>query len=329
MSDLSYFFRFPHDAAIRYAKEPDFLTFKGRLFIYGLDFRDLRALHHFCHVIKTRFSHLDALVNNAAQTVRRGPGYYAHLLPGETEDVPLHILDIVSVVDVFKSGGEIKFLEQEGGMDCGLVNDVQSLAKKSAVVHAPAMMSQAELIPSDKGGGDAQYPTGFLDRDDQQLDMQRENSWTLSLSQITTVEMVECTAINTFAPFILCNELVGLMRQSGRKDRFIVNVSAMEGQFYRRKTHDHPHTNMAKAAFNMLTRTSAGGLMQEGIYMTSVDTGWITDEKPVDQWDARAAPPPLDEVDAAMRIIDPILEGVKGGELKWGVFLKNYFPTRW
>jgi NAD(P)-dependent dehydrogenase (short-subunit alcohol dehydrogenase family) len=262
------------------------------------------------------------------------------MIPCESEDVDKRILDVISVIDVVKNGGETRFLEQDGGKDSGLVNEVQSLANVGInSMSASAGMSQVELIASDGKGGEAQYPTGFLDRDDQQLDMQRENSWTLSLSQITTVEMVECTAINTFAPFILCNELVGMMRLSERKDRFIVNVSAMEGQFYRRKTHDHPHTNMAKAAFNMLTRTSAGGLMQENIFMTSVDTGWITDEKPVDQWDQRQAPPPLgmglgrlicvDEVDAAMRIIDPILEGVNGGELKWGVFLKNYFPTRW
>ena len=61
---------------------------------------------------------------------------------------------------------------------------------------------------------------------------------------------------------------------------FIVNVSAMEGKFYRHKTANHPHTNMAKAALNMMTRTCAEALSAEGINMNSVDTGWINDEKP-------------------------------------------------
>lgn len=48
------------------------------------------------------------------------------------------------------------------------------------------------------------------------------------------------------------------MLQSPAEDRYIVNVSAMEGQFYRKnKSSKHPHTNMAKAALNMMTRTCA------------------------------------------------------------------------
>ncbi len=55
--------------------------------------------------------------------------------------------------------------------------------------------------------------------------------------------------------------------------RFIVNVSSMEGKFYRRKLATHPHTNMAKAALNMMTRTSAADYQKNNIYMTAVDTG--------------------------------------------------------
>ena len=73
-----------------------------------------------------------------------------------------------------------------------------------------------------------------------------------------------------------------LMLRTPERDKHIVNVSAVEGQFYRKfKTTRHPHTNMAKAALNMMTRTSATDYAADGIHMNSVDTGWVTDEDPV------------------------------------------------
>lgn len=196
-------------------------------------------------------------------TFYRGPGYYAHLLPGERSPVPEEILNVVSVVDVYKFGNNVKFLEQETASTT-LENDCMSLSTASSASHTtpmPALLSQTKLIPSDENPNlEAQYPTGFLDRDDQQIDLQRNNSWTIALSEISTIEMVECTAINTFAPFILCNELVSMMRQVDASERrFIVNVSAMEGQFYRKKTHDHPHTN---STISRLTRFSGQGSLQ-------------------------------------------------------------------
>ncbi|KAI8616454.1 hypothetical protein BC830DRAFT_1161171 [Chytriomyces sp. MP71] len=161
------------------------------------------------------------------------------------------------------------------------------------------------------------------------------------MGQISTIEMMECHTINTFAPWVLVSELKSLMEASGPMDgiilpageffdKYIVNVSAMEGQFYRSKQKFHPHTNMAKASLNMMTWTAAKGFAEVGIFMTAVDTGWITDEQPQHLWEKRELqPPPLDEWDAAMRVIDPVLCGVRGEERVWGVFLKNYRPTRW
>ena len=55
----------------------------------------------------------------------------------------------------------------------------------------------------------------------------------------------------------------------------------MEGIFSRgTKTDRHPHTNMAKAALNMMTLTSARDYVRDGIHMNAVDTGWVTDEDP-------------------------------------------------
>jgi NAD(P)-dependent dehydrogenase (short-subunit alcohol dehydrogenase family) len=136
----------------------------------------------------------------------------------------------------------------------------------------------------------------------------------------------------------------------------------MEGKFYRFKTANHPHTNMAKAALNMMTKTCAPALAQEDrIFMTSVDTGWINDENPLERAAATAKASgfqtPIDEVDAAARILDPIFTGLEGhrssgkdeedvqDELQQqqqhkkkqkkvfvppsGVFLKDYHETEW
>jgi NAD(P)-dependent dehydrogenase (short-subunit alcohol dehydrogenase family) len=178
----------------------------------------------------------------------------------------------------------------------------------------------------------------LYDIDDQQVDLRQTNSWTMRLGEISTVEMIECHAINSFAPFVINSELKPMLMLSQsdpdyerrQKDgRYIVNVSAMEGQFYRHKTPFHPHTNMAKASMNMLTRTSAQDYILDGIYMNTVDTGWITDEAPVGV-SRMYTDTPLDEWDAAMRILDPVLMGVQDPEHRvFGMFLKNYVPTKW
>jgi NAD(P)-dependent dehydrogenase (short-subunit alcohol dehydrogenase family) len=111
----------------------------------------------------------------------------------------------------------------------------------------------------------------------------------------------------------------------------------MEGKFYRYKMPNHPHTNMAKAALNMMTRTSAEDLSKNyRIFMNAVDTGWINDENPLDRANKTAKTnlfqTPIDEIDAAARILDPIFTGVaagKEGEKMSGVFLKDYYTTEW
>jgi hypothetical protein len=67
--------------------------------------------------------------------------------------------------------------------------------------------------------------------------------------------------------------------------------------------------------------------------MNSVDTGWVTDEDPVDLARNKTAVhgfhPPLDVVDGAARICDPIFSGLASGHHVWGMFLKDYAPTDW
>jgi NAD(P)-dependent dehydrogenase (short-subunit alcohol dehydrogenase family) len=209
----------------------------------------------------------------------------------------------------------------------------------TGVSHSAAM-SQMVILPEDVGVSDSVLPPGLSDINGQQLDLRSTNSWLLKMEEVSTPEIMECMFINAIAPFVLNSRLKPLMafpNDDTRPDRFIINVSAMEGKFYRYKMPNHPHTNMAKAALNMMTRTSAEDLSKSHrIYMNAVDTGWINDENPLERANKTAETnlfqTPIDEIDAAARILDPIFTGIaagREGDKLYGKFLKDFKETEW
>lgn len=163
-------------------------------------------------------------------------------------------------------------------------------------------------------------------------DLSAANSWSARIGELDPAELLEVQLVNSVAPALLCDRLLPLLLASPRPRRYVVNVSAVEGRFaVRNKTGGHPHTNMAKAALNMLTRTSAAELAAQGVHMCSVDTGWITDENPAPRKARIAAVgtrTPLDVVDGAARVYDPVVRGEAGAPL-YGVFLKDYRVADW
>ena len=316
--------RFPRDAAERYARENDFADWSDRLQIYGLDLRHSPSVEAFAAALGRSEPRLDFMLHNACQTVRRPSGFYRHLMEGEL--APLH--ELPRGTSRLLEGYEALRSEASRTLTDG------ERASPALGIHAAPALSQVALAVEDLDASPALFPVGALDADLQQIDRRSINSWRLPLDQVGTVELLEVQLVNAIAPFLLNARLKALMTKERTDDKHIVNVSAMEGQFYRRfKTDKHPHTNMAKAALNMMTRTSAPDYARDGIFMNSVDTGWVTDEDPIHIAERKTREtgfqPPLDIVDGAARIVDPIFDGLNTGRHLWGQFLKDYRPTSW
>ena len=326
--------RFPVDSALRFSKEADFTEWGHRLKIHGLDLRHIPSVEIFCNFIEQKYERLDILINNAAQTVRRPAGFYAHLMQNEErplETLPKFAKDLL--VDHDSCLQELKVLTSGASPNQNMPVTWHG-PEPGIGLRASAKLSQIPYSFDNSLVTKEVFPEGELDADLQQVDLRKTNSWRLKLGEIETTEMIEVQLVNSVAPFVLCNRLSEIMKIDKTGKKHIINVSAMEGKFHRfYKESRHPHTNMAKAALNMLTHTASDDLAKHGIFINAVDTGWVTDEDPADLAKHKAEvhdfQPPLDIVDGAARVMDPLFDGINTGKHWCGKFLKDYRPIDW
>jgi NAD(P)-dependent dehydrogenase (short-subunit alcohol dehydrogenase family) len=316
-ADTTITTRFPRDAARRFASMADSDDWLHRLRIVGIDLRDPAQVVALADDVAAG-GPLDILVNNVAQTVRRSAAGYSLLARAEVAPLPAGPLPpIRTFAPVAVAAG----LPAPAGDAPARPHWTPTPAALSALALSAGSASP-QRIASERA----------IDAGGLVPDLDSVNSWSRHVQDVDPVELLEVQLCNQTAPFILVGRLRAALAASSARRTYIVNVSAIEGQFHRGyKGPGHPHTNMAKAALNMLTRTSAHEMLRDGILMTSVDTGWITDERPhptkmrlaEDGFHA-----PLDLVDGAARVYDPIVRGEAGEDLH-GCFLKDYDPAPW
>lgn len=284
--------RFPALAFEQFEKEHDFKDWENRLLVYGLDLRNINAIYEFIAFYRSKYGSLDILINNAAQTIKYEETYYLPIITKENR-----------LMTAYKEADRL-FANKTP-----VLNTINQLEYDS---------DQTTAIPVNRFG--------------QPIDTRDKNSWNTTLAEVPLHELIEVHLINQIAPYILIKELKDCFEKSMHQDKFIINVTSSEGNFnYTNKTKFHPHTNMTKAALNMMTLTSAKEFAERNIYMCAVDVGWVSTgaiEKLKEQQFLKGYIPPLDSVDGACRIFHPIIEGLKGNHI-FGVLLKNYKISDW
>jgi NAD(P)-dependent dehydrogenase (short-subunit alcohol dehydrogenase family) len=310
--------RFPHRAAQQYSREVDFDNWYDRLQIYPLDLRDLARVEAFTGYIDRTYSHLDIIINNAAQTIRRPPTYYRHLIKLESQ--PLAQLEPQLQTLIANPESIIEALD--------LTSQLMPIQASNLV----AGLSQIPMLPEDELDL-ALFPIDKYDREGNQMDLRSTNSWLLRDDEVSIVELLEVHVVNAIAPFVINSRLKGMMNRQPNIDRYIINVSSQEGRFEGvDKPWRHPHTNMAKAALNQMTRTCAKEYAKHQIFMNAVDPGWVSFQHPYSmssEMMARGTEPTFSTMDAAARICDPIWIGINTGKNHFGRLFKDYQIIDW
>lgn len=343
--------RWVHDAALRYSYESDFSDWAHRLHIDQLELSDLAEVERYCQYLETTFSHLDVLINNAAQTITRPAGWTDKM----------NVLEYNALLELSKPAEKLLSSKWMLAKGLDLIPERVRLlcdAAREKSLDAKISIAEESIVASSSGaGGIVALPQtrrvydpsngGWLvyDESGQPLDLSGVNSWSKRLAEVDLEEMSQTMAVNATAPFLLCSRLKhlllpqGLRRSAHDKVTYshIINVNALEGKFnVGKKSGGHPHTNMAKAALNMMTLTCARQYASEGILMNSVDTGWVTDMAPKgvgaqSRIHETFVGPPLDDLDGAARVLDPIFNHVSSGgrETHFGHFWKDYMKSNW
>jgi NAD(P)-dependent dehydrogenase (short-subunit alcohol dehydrogenase family) len=201
--------RFPTDAVRRFTAMPDSAQWLHRLTVVGLDLRDPAQVIALADRVAAR-GPLDVLINNAAQTVRRTPGSYAQLVAAERAALPPGPRP--EVVDL--GTGPVQLT---GGPDEHHSFDAHNLTALALTSGSASLDRVAAGTAIDAGG---LVP-----------DLDAVNSWTQRVDEVDALELLEVQLCNVTAPFVLVSRLRPALAASPARRTYVVNVSAMEGQF--------------------------------------------------------------------------------------------------
>ena len=405
--------RFPANALCRYQQEADYASWASNLHLLYADLCNPSEVTALAARIATLVPHVDIVINNAAQTVRRPLPYYANLNRIEAASQQR----LLQIAEETHTTFRIEAHPDVGRHPATLVEGAAAAAPTSAAAEGPDAAAAAAVAPAAvihaadlpaaplassaapvsaepihaatatfssassssssalsaspppaslpalnslvvQGAGRIElprnshtpfsvipsldhyttedsarlFPPGKVDttNDHEPLDLRASNSWSQKSEEVDPRELAEVLSTNAMAPFVLSNALKPLLLKSPHAHRFLILVSSMEGKLNRSKTDMHAHTNMAKAALNAFTRTVAAEWALERIYMNSVDTGWNSEERAVNDPRREANfETPLDCADGAARVLDPIFEAEEHNRIIFGQFLKDYTPTDW
>ena len=336
--------RFPKDTLFKYQKDPDYEKWKDNLIIYPIDFRIFESTIKLVKFINDNFPHVDILINNAAQTIRRTASYYKYLLPIETKNLNKDDDKKIIKNDYINLQKQLKQDESNNNPNSpsskkdeqnSLISLMGNKSKEYQEILPLSVIASQIRIMEEK----SQPHVTVMGGDGQPYDFSKgKNSWNFEFDEIPFQEFTEVQIINTWTPYYLCVKLKPLMMASPFSDKYIVNVTSVEGIFNHFKRSSHVHTNMAKAALNMFTRTCGSYLKDLGIYMTCVDTGWVSpmnemnsllDQNKKNSYENEFINVPLDELDGAMRVLHPIIEGIKNKNYLFGILLKDYIKSPW
>ena len=324
--------RFPKDALLKFKEDKEYEKWKNNLIIYPIDFRLFESTVKFVNYLLNTLPHLDILINNAAQTIRRPSSYYKYLLPIETQKFSEE-----EEAKIIKNdyNSYRKELNDDGKSNNNRNSLISIYNNNEQEVPLSVFASQMKIME------EKEQPDKILMSSDKQPHefTQGKNSWKLELDEVPFEEFMEVQIINAWTPYYLNCKLKPLMEKSPFKDKYIINVTAMEGVFNVFKKTTHPHTNMAKAALNMMTRTCGEYYKKFNIYMTAVDTGWVSSmgemnnlfsgKKNNNNFEEVFYNVPLDCLDGAMRVLQPLIEGVKNKKFLYGIILKDYKEYHW
>ncbi|MBK03631.1 MAG: short-chain dehydrogenase [Deltaproteobacteria bacterium] len=330
--------RFPKSAAETYAREADFHTWRDRLEIHALDLRSFPAIRGFVEDIKRQHTHIDILINNAAQTIRRPTPYYNPILhnesqPFESEDAYQLLSDVCKALYQKHTHSSRQLTENTTSQ---LSSELLPLSDDITQRQYAPVLSSLPILAEDFQEDPHSFPQNELNMYGQPADNRAYTSWEQEIEDVEDFELLEVHMINAMAPFLLMKHLRPLMLNSPFEKRFIVNVTSIEGQFVTSKKPTkgakHPHTNMTKSALNMLTFSGAHADTKLGLYRVGVDPGWASIENGMitrEKWIELGVEAPLDFDDAATRITDPIYQSLLFDVSIHGKLFKDFQVVPW